>query len=321
MLVTPSHCRQVSIVKTDSPIPSDEEALKEMALGKQVYETTRYVLVGNRKQGFAVLEVKKEPVHKTFRKIVETNVIALAKDSVFIVDSDIDVLNPNQFIPLTLQTHKKTGKKAIIVQGKHGHINFAVVKGEPELDKIVAVDVVPPRPGKMVSMIDDAMSIGLIDRAINIEVKEIDLIKLAQKTREKGAEVVIFPCESSGITPQLVGTEVLFLDRDLLPMLKKYEKLGLVGCDVSLEALKQLLKEDFDKFKIIFEQMCPKKIVSSGQPFVTKCCKLREGYELIRENGKLGVIVPWGARTREIADALNRLLDMLARKDKTSFNL
>jgi len=304
----------VSIVKTDKLISNDEKALKKLALGKKVYETTRYVLVGNRKQGFAILEVKKEGFRKTFRKIIDANVLALARESIFVVDSNIDVLNPNQFIPMVLETHRKSGKKSVVVLGKYGHINFAVVKGEPRLDKIVVIDVIPPKPGKLISMIRDAMRVGLINRAVDAEVNEIDLIKLARKTREKGAEVVIFPCESSGITPQLVGAEVLFLDRDLLPMLKEHEKLGLVGCDVSFEALQHLLSEDFDKSKIIFEQMCPKKAVTSKQPFITKCCKLRQGYEPVKEKEKLGVIVPWGARTREIADALNWLLDAMARK-------
>jgi hypothetical protein len=311
----------VSIVRTNQPISNDERALRKMALGKKVYETTRYVLVGNRKQGFAILEVRKEVSRKTFQKIVDVNILALANESIFIADSDLDVLNPNQLIPFALRTFEKTGKRAVVVQGKYGHVNFAVIRREPRLDKIVAVDVVPPEPGKLISMIREAMKVGLLDRAVEIELSEIDLIELARKTKDKGAEVVIFPCESSGITPQLVGAEVLFLDRDLLPMLKEYEKFGLVGCDVSLEALHHLLGRNLDESKIIFEQMCPKKVVSEKRPFITKCCKLRQGYEPVIENGKLGVIVPWGARTREIADALNWLLDAMARKKFTGFDV
>lgn len=314
MLIVPTHCRQVSIVKTNQDISSNKEALEEMALGKKVYETTRYVLVGNEKLGFAILEVKKERFQKIFQRIVSVNVLALGSESILIVDPDVDVLNPNQLVPLALQTYQRSGKGAVIVSGKHSHVNFVLVRGKPELDKIEVIDVVPPRPGKLVSMVKDATQVGLINRAVDIEIREINLIELARKTRDKGAEVVIFPCESSGITTQSVGTEIFFLDREVLPVLKTPKRLGLVGCDVSLEALRHLLGKDFDRSRIIFEQMCPKQAVSNKLPFVTKCCKLREGYEPVIEGRKMGVVVPWGARVKDVADALNWLLYAMTQK-------
>jgi hypothetical protein len=313
----PSHCRQVSIMETSQNILNNEEALREIAFDKEVYETTQYLLVGNEKQGFAILEVKKENSHKLFRRIVNVNVLALGNESTLIVDSNVDVLNPNQLVPLTLKTWQESGKKATIVLGKYSHVSFALVSGEPQLDKIEVVDVVPPRPGKLVSMIKDAMKVGLINRAVDIEVREIDLVDLAKKTLDKGAEVVVFPCSASGITPQSVGAETLFLDKEILPALKKgSERLGLVGCNVSFKALQHLLGRDFDRSKIIFEQICPEKAVPNKLPFITKCCKLREGYKPILEGGTLGVIVPWGARLKEVSDALNWLLHEMAKKTK-----
>ncbi len=177
--------------------------------------------------------------------------------------------------------------------------------------------MVPPRPAKLVSMIKDAMKVGLIDRAVDIEVREIDLIELARKTLDKGAEIVIFPCKSSGITPQSVNAETFFLDKEILPVLKKgCKKLGLVGCDVSLKVLQHLSGKDFDRSKIIFEQICPEKTVPNKLPFITKCCRLREGYNPTLEGGTLGVIVPWGARLKEVSDALNWLLHEMTEKTK-----
>ena len=317
MLIMPSHCRQVSIVETSQDISNNEEALREIAFDKEVYETTQYLLVGNEKQGFAILEVKKEDSQKLFQRIINVNVLALASESTLIVDSNVDVLNPNQLVPLALKTYQKNGKKATIVLGKHSHVSFALVRGKPQLDKIEVVDVVPPRPSKLVSMIKDTMKVGLINRAVDIEVRKIDLIELAKKTLDKGAEVVIFPCKSSGITPQSVGAETLFLDKEILPALKKgHERLGLVGCNVSFKVLQHLLGKDFDRSKIIFEQICPEKAVPNKLPFITKCCKLREGYKPILEGGTLGVIVPWGARLKEVSDALNWLLHEMAKNTK-----
>ncbi len=317
MLIMPSHCRQVSIVETSQDISNNEEAIREIGLDKEVYETTQYLLVGNEKQGFAILEVKKENSQKLFQRIIDVNVLALASESTLIVDSNIDVLNPNQLVPLALKTYQKSGKKATIVLGKHGHVSFALVSGKPQLDKIEVVDVVPPRPGKLVSMIKDAMKVGLISRAVDMEVREIDLIKLAKKTVDKGAEAVIFPCKSSGITPQSVGAETFFLDKEILSALKKgHKRLGLVGCDVSLKMLQHLSGRDFDRSKIFFEQICPEKAVPNKLPFITKCCKLREGYKPVLEGGTLGVIVPWGARLKEVSDALNWLLHEMTEKTK-----
>ena len=317
MLIMPSHCRQVSIVETNQNIPNNEEALREIAFDREVYETTQYLLVGNEKQGFAILEVKKENSQKLFQRIINVNVLALASESTLIVDSNVDVLNPNQLVSLALKTYQKNGKKATIVLGKHSHVSFALVSGEPQLDKIEVVDVVPPRPGKLVSMIKGAMKVGLINRAVDIEVRKIDLIELAKKTLNKGAEVVIFPCKASGITPQSVGAETFFLDKEILLALKKgHERLGLVGCNVSFKVLQHLLGKDFDRPKIIFEQICPGKAVPNKLPFITKCCKLREGYKPILEGGTSGVIVPWGARLKEVSDALNWLLYEMAKKTK-----
>lgn len=307
----PSHCRQVNMVKTNRNISSNEEALREMALGKKVYETTRYVLVGNEKQGFAILQVKKKKFRKLYQKITSAKVLALGSESILVVDPNLDVLNPNQLVPLALQTYKKSGKKAVIVSGKYSHVNFVLIEGKIQLDKIEVVDVAPPRPGKLISIVKDAMKVGLINRAVDIKIREVDLIELAQKTRDKGAEVVIFPCESSGITPQSVGTEIFFLDREILPVLKTHKKIGLVGCDVSLEALQHLLGKKIDGSRIIFEQMCPKQTVSNELPLITKCCKLREGYQPVIEGKKMGVVVPWGARVKDVADALNWLLDTM----------
>lgn len=317
MLIMPSHCRQVSIMETSQNILNNEEALREIAFDKEVYETTQYLLVGNEKQGFAILEVKKENSHKLFRRIVNVKVLALGNESTLIVDSNVDVLNPNQLVPLALKTWQESGKKATIVLGKYSHVSFALVSGEPQLDKIEVVDVVPPRPGKLVSMIKDAMKVGLINRAVDIEVREIDLVDLAKKTLDKGAEVVVFPCSASGITPQSVGAETLFLDKEILPALKKgHERLGLVGCNVSFKALHHLLGRDFDRSKIIFEQICPEKAVPNKLPFITKCCKLRKGYKPVLEGRTLGVIVPWGARLNEVSDALNWLLHEMTKKTK-----
>jgi len=301
-------------VKTNQSISSNEKALRDMTLDKKVYETTRYILVGNEKQGFAILEVEKKKFQKLYQKITSVKVLALGSESILIVDPDLDVLNPSQLVPFAIQTYKRSGKKAVIVSGKYSHVNFVLIKGEPQLDKIMIIDAVPPRPGKLISMVKDAMKVGLINRAVDIEIREINLVELSRKARDKGAEVVIFPCESSGITAQSVGTEIFFLDREVLPVFKTHKKLGLVGCDVSLEALRHLLGRDFDRSRIIFEQMCPKQAVSNELPFMTKCCKLREGYEPVIEGRKTGVVVPWGARLREVADALNWLLHAI-RKD------
>ena len=317
MLIIPSHCRQVSIMETSQNILNNEEALREIAFDKEVYETTQYLLVGNKKQGFAILEVKKENSHKLFQRIVNVKVLALGNESTLIVDSNVDVLNPNQLVPLALKTWQESGKKATIVLGKYSHVSFTLVSGELQLNKIEVVDVVPPRPGKLVSMIKDAMNVGLINRAVDIEVREINLVELAKKTLNKGAEVVVFPCNASGITPQSVGAETLFLDKEILPALKKeHERLGLVGCNVSFKALQHLLGKDFDRSKIIFEQICPEKTVPNKLPFITKCCKLRKGYNPILEGRTLGVIVPWGARLKEVSDALNWLLNEMTKKTK-----
>ena len=55
-----------------------------------------------------------------------------------------------------------------------------------------------------------------------------------------------------------------------------------------------------------FEETCPLAYVDA-EPFIARCCRIeRKGVRTI--NGKLGVVVHWGANAKDIAKAIDELL-------------
>lgn len=275
----PDHCKDVSVREVDFPL-TEEEIARHIA-GKKAYTRTKFIILKNGDE-YAVLQVFKEAGMDLFRPIASHKVIALPYSTVFVHDEEMDVLNRSRMANIALRYPSKT----VIVRGLFNHISF--VQGSEVLNLIV-IDVVPPRPAKLLYLVAKALNAGLVDLPIVVREKTIDLNDLERRVQ---TPIVIFPCRASGLTSEKT---VFFLDET--PRIEG--KATLVGCDLSLRIFQAVYK-----MKPEFISMCPRELAANdGEKRIVKCCRVKEGYEL---EGDLAV-VPWGATVSDVAQAIRAL--------------
>jgi hypothetical protein len=179
--------------------------------------------------------------------------------------------------------------KTVVVRGMFNHVSFA---SSGDVFELMVMDVVPPRPSKLMTLLEKAISAGLIDLPIAPVLEEIDLNELE---RNVTTGTVVFPCRASGM---LSRRKVLYLDET--PTIAG--ETTLVGCDLSRRIYKSIYKTNPR-----FVNMCARDLrTDDGKKRVVKCCKVREGFEIERNTA----VVPWGATVREVADAVNALLSL-----------
>ncbi len=111
---------------------------------------------------------------------------------------------------------------------------------------------------------------------------------------------VMFPCRASGLAS---GRRVMYLDETPALSPADMDELTLFGCSLSARIFKAVYGREPPKMV----NMCPVDLVKDtgiSGPVLVKCCKVKEGFEV---SGDLG-IVPWGARSSEVAGALRAIL-------------
>ncbi len=276
----PEHCKDVSVREVSFPL--NKEEIMRHAEGKKAYTRTRFIILRNKKE-HAILHVEKEEGKELFRPIVSVELLALPKDTVFVRDDDLDVLNLSQMVRVAKGYHGKY----VIVQGLFNHVSFIKAEDGMELE---VFDVVPPEPSKLSVLVDRALVAGLVDLPIVPCVKVVDLNEL-----ERGVATpdVLFPCRASGITSK---REVLFLDET--PEITR--EVTLIGCDLS----KRIFQHIYRQRPAHFINMCPRDLApKDGKKRIVKCCRLREGFEIEGSTA----MVPWGATVLEVAEAINSL--------------
>ena len=129
---------------------------------------------------------------------------------------------------------------------------------------------------------------------------EVDINELIEESSESP---VLLPCEASGLEhPNRVG----YLD-DTPPITpEEAQRLSLLGCSLSARIFKAVYGVEP---RLV--NMCPVDLISGMDldgPVLTKCCKVKEGYELKGDTA----IVPWGARTADVAAALEAMMAQMS---------
>lgn len=276
----PDHCKDVSVRDVDFDLT--EENIRENAKGKKAYTRTEYMILRHEDK-IAIVKVEKEMGKELFRPIKGLSIIALPKQTVFVRDEEMDVLNNSRMARLA----RKHPGKWVVVQGLFNHISFIM---SDEVDDLLVFDVVPPFPAKLSVLVDKALDAGLVGKAIVPSIKTIDLNDL-----EKGAATptIMFPCRASSLDSKM---KVLYLDET--PPLPG--EVSLIGCDLSMRIFQNIYR----RTPTAFISMCPRELVpKGGAKTIIKCCKVREGFEIEGETA----IVPWGATVQEVAAAINAL--------------
>ncbi len=272
----PKHCRHVGVKDVDFPL--NPESIVKAWKGKRIYFRTDYLVLRNGNE-HSVLGVK-STASGVMNDIDDIDIISLPDGTVWVEDAEIDVLSPTQLVRVALQHPGKT----VVVKGAFDHVSF--VK-DPEVKRIRVFDVVPPA-SKLVSLVRSIADSQAISVAVDVEEDLVDMNVLAEDVK---TEEILLPCEGDLETDK----KVLYLAKS-----PDVNDATLIGCEYSRKIARELYGRDLP-----FIRICPRRIVNrTDVPTIVKCCELQSGFEI---DGNMA-IVPWGAKTEDVAQAIERLL-------------
>jgi len=275
----PDHCKDVSLRHVDFPL-TPENIMSEYR-GKEAYTRTDFMILRNG-EDTATVRVTKKNGKDLFRPITDLKIISLPKDTVFIHDENVDVLNVSHLARLVRNHNGKT----VVVSGMFSHVSF--LKTDKLLDLRV-LDVVPPSPSKLSVLVERALSSGLVEKPIVPEYVNIDIMEQERKVRTPG---VIFPCRASGLMSE---KKIFYLDETPEIDIES----TLIGCDLSRRIFQHIYRRPVESLDICPQNLAPK----DGTPTIVKCCKVKEGCTI---DGNVAS-VPWGANMMDVVKALQAL--------------
>lgn len=191
----------------------------------------------------------------------------------------------------------KGNVNTVIFTGIDKHVTFV---HKPELSAILdieIVDVVPPEPSWLSSVIRRLEDSGIFgDLAIRFSENLTDL-------RQFEGEGTVFPCSSSGLRGKCLDSDVITEDGSLL-----------VGCEIS----RSLFESRFPGIAYSFVNICPFRsdVFKPSKPFITRCCR-SEKSGIVTINGVRGAVVHWGASEFFVAGAVWDLVRELRRPENS----
>ena len=286
----PEHCKEVSVHSADFPLT--EEDIRSRLMGARAYIRTRYVVL-NRDDQWAVVEVGKDSQNCVLQTISSVMVVSLPDETAFVDEPSLDVLSASEMGRI----RESVGARCVVVRGRSEHVSFFAAE---DPFKVTIFDVVPPRPTKLTGLVEESLRSFLQGRYVDYDVVEVDINTLSGLNDADG---VLFPCRASGLEH---GSKLGYIDDPPeLPALE-VQSVKVVGCSLTARVFKAIYGEEPD-----LVNMCPVDLLRESRvmgPVLTKCCKVKEGFEL-RENV---AVVPWGARVTDVARALQSLMDHMS---------
>ena len=298
MNLVPSQYRYVSVAAV--PVPLDEPSVRAYLVGRPAYRRTRY-LVARHGAASAVLEVSKESEQPLFSPITAVRLVARAEETAFVDAPQADTAIPSQLARVAAE--RAPGARCVIVRGRYGHVSFIA---DPAPVGIRVVEVVPPRPAKLVDQLT-----RVLDLAEDLPPVELvpDLVDLAELAGTRPSGHYLFPCRAGGAGADVpggagpgaagLGAEVSYLDE--VPGRRPWT---LVGC-----ARSRAIHDFFYGDEVDMVEMCPRSLAArrlAGRPgpVVTKCCLLED--RVSAEGNR--VVVPWGATFAQVREGLDLAL-------------
>ena len=273
------HCKDISL--HDVSFPLIEKNIFEALMKWDAYVRTEFLVLRNGKE-LAVAKISKEGSTGLFRKVIDVQIISLPKNTVYVKDDGIDVLN----VPSLASVQNRFPGKTVVVEGMYSYISF--IHGMIPV-KLRAIDNIPPGPSRLRILVNTALSSGLVDHPVVTEFVDNDLSK---KIKDVKTEGVVFPCRVSGLT---ANRPFYFLDTapDII------HDVTIIGCDLSRRIFNSLYGKDAPLINV-----CPADSVpDDGIRTIVRCCGVKEGHTI---EGNV-VKVPWGASVPEVIDAINAI--------------
>jgi len=286
----PRHCGDVGVAEVQFDLT--EQNLRKHFAGRRSYTRTKFYAVTNGRE-WSVVQVSKKPTKKLFQSIESVKVVSLPERTRFVREPELDVLDMGHL----LKVQSRHPGKLVVFQGRFEHVSFVDVKLPA---KIRIIDVVPPSPSKLETLIRDLL--GAEKKSLSIDTKLVDI---AQLTKENQEGTLIMPCRASyeGISGKPKGKR-FYLDQAPPLTEEQVRDSLLVGCPLSARIFEELYKA-----KPRLANICVRETVmvsASDPPTIARCCKVKEGVEV---DGRM-VLVPWGANFCEVAEALRIALSM-----------
>jgi len=264
------------------------KAIPEDADDRRIYFLTKYLIVEDAVDGkasYSLYHVKNTGEH-LLRDVKELEKIASGEE-IIRYDKELNIKDRT----LLIETAHKLCKgkiNTVIFTGIDKHVTFV---HKPDLNEIVdieIVDVVPPEPSWLASVVRRLEESGIFgDLTIRFMDNLTDL-------RQFEGENTVFPCSSSGLKGKCLDCDVIKENGSLL-----------VGCEISRE----LFESRFPDLEYSFINICPFKsdVFRPTRPFITRCCR-SEKSGIVTINGIKGAVVHWGASEFYVADTIWKLV-------------
>jgi hypothetical protein len=320
--LVPDRYRNVSVASV--PVSLAEDSLRAHFTGRPAYRRTRYIVAqrtGATGAGHpaAVVEVTKRSAAPLFSEITSVTMIAGPGETAFVEAPAADTGVPT--ILGRVAAERAPGARCVVVRGRYGHVGFIA---DPAPIRIRVVEVVPPRPAKLVDQASRVLELAEDLPPVELAPELTDLAALAGGSP---AAHYLFPCRAGagGAGTGEAGTgeagtgdtasgdagtgdaasgdagtgdaAVSYLDE--IPPRADWT---LVGC-----ARSRAIHAWFYDGEAPAVDICPRNLARSAAaertgPVLTKCCLLED--KILAEDGL--VVVPWGASLDQVREGLAR---------------
>jgi hypothetical protein len=314
--LVPAQYRSISVASV--PVPLDETSLRAHLLGRPAYRHTRYI-VARRAGESAVVEVAKRSDAPLFSEITAVTLIAGPDETALVEAPEADTGVPT--VLGRIAVGRAPGARCVVVRGRYGHVGFIA---DPDPVRIRVVEVVPPRPAKLVDQASRVLELAEDLPPVELAPELTDLGALADRSP---AGHYLFPCragagagaagagaagagaaragaagaEGAGAGPAGAGpaADAMVSYLDEIPPRADWT---LVGC-----ARSRAIHDWFYDAPVPFVDMCPRQLARAAAaggtlPVLTKCCLLED--KIVTEDGL--VVVPWGASLAQVREGLGR---------------
>ena len=238
-------------------------------VGDRVYFLSEY-LIHEVPGGFEILAVQPAEGDGLMRGIESVTQIA-GPDEVYLYPEQVVLHNRGDLIQKALQSPKR----CTIFTGIEEHKIFICDPDPASLLTVHVYDVTPPPPHL-------AGTLEILEKAGIFGELEIRFCYHVNDIRETKADA--YPCKAGGFS-RTIDSDRLVGDEQV------------AGCMTARQVLRDCYGHDFPLIDI-----CPAN-TAKEEPFIARCCRAeRSGVQTL--NGKMGVVVHWGASPKQITDAL-----------------
>jgi hypothetical protein len=287
MTTYPDRYREVSV--TDVDVPLEPGPLRALLTSRPVYRRSDHVVVRNGAEAALIRLVRGETTG-LFSAVDDVVLLAGPAETAYVHRPDIDTAVPSAL--LAVAGTDAPGARCVVVEGRYGHVSFVL---DPEPVRVHVLDVVPPRPAKLVDQLERVLQTA--DDLPGVELVP-HVVELASLLPTAPAQTYLFPCRGGGMVVE--GAQVAYLDE--VPPRTDWT---LVGCARSRAIHDFFYAGSFRDDGVPQIDMCPRVLAASanvpnGEVLLTKCCLLEDRIEVDGDT----VVTPWGASFAELRRGL-----------------